>query len=520
MGLTFQEEIAHRAALMEIRLERKRALREMFDGTKLIRKSLADDAKEAFKAAKKAKKAIENVPGISVPDLNNPFGNLNLNLLKGIDLKKLIKIKLPGLNVPDWDLDLIPDINIGDIPGINLPDILPNLRGILKHLDLLPDISLRLLAWQIGVKFPHIQLPSVAFDLSNIFKFSLPDIFPGIKLAYPDFFDIDISVDLPNWSIPDVSLPNMVPPINIDLPTIDLPSLEIPGLDIPNLLKIPGFSKVLGLLVELFDVVDLPDVIGELGLDFIQDFISSALPIIQQVKSGSKAANSWRKAARDLHKAVRTHKKHRKFVLPGDARNAVDALRTLLKQSSAEHATRATIETAQFAVSTAGLFADLGGATGPATSAAAACAKMCQKIVLFAMEYNQMKKINHILKTTSGETLTSDLFEVSPLLGCYFLANNTTSNVLNVLCKDILTDNWMTDAERNKKKHLDPLIKDSQSFINKSRYVLQPIRQNKGMFVEKSTFAKLKARAALAFKKKFGRAPSNATISTHDYIGK
>ena len=195
-------------------------------------------------------------------------------------------------------------------------------------------------------------------------------------------------------------------------------------------------------------------------------------------------------------------------------------MKSLLRQSSAEHATRAAIETTQFAVSTAGLFADLGGATGPATSAAAAVAKMCQKITLFALEYNQMKKINHLLKTTAGEALSSNIFSVSPLLGCYYLANNTTSNVLNIMVPNILEDDWMLDAANNKKKHIDPLIKDSQTFIGRSRYVLTPIRQNKGMYVEKSTFEKLKARAALAIKKKLGRAPSHSTISTHKYIGK
>lgn len=175
------------------------------------------------------------------------------------------------------------------------------------------------------------------------------------------------------------------------MPSIDLPSLDIPGLDIPNLLKIPGFSKVLKLLIELFDVADLPDVIGELGLDFMQDFISSALPIVQQVKVDPKLPIAGGKPRGTcIKRYVRI--KAPGFHSAGDARDAVNALRTLLKQSSAEHATRATIETAQFAVSTAGLFADLGGATGPATSAAAACAKMCQKIVLFAMEYNQMKR--------------------------------------------------------------------------------------------------------------------------------
>ena len=518
MALTFQEEIALRAAFMEIQRERKQSLRAMFEGTRLVRKSKLEDAKEVLKEAKKAKKLAEQIPGITPPNLNNPFGSLNLNLLKGIDLKKLIDLDIPGLSLPGWDLNLIPNIRIGQIPGINLPN-LPNLKKYLKHLDLLPDISLRALFWQIGMKFPHLHLPSVALDLGHIFKVDFPKLIPDLKLKFPEFFNIDISVPLPNLSMPDINMPDLVPPIHLDLPEIDLASLDLPGLDIPKLIRIPGFSKVLKLLIELFDVVDLPDVIGELGLDFIQDFISSALPIVQQVKSGAKAAKSWGEAAQDLHKSMKT-KKHKPFILPGDARDAVDAVKSLLRQSSAEHATRAAIETTQFAVSTAGLFADLGGATGPATSAAAAVAKMCQKITLFALEYNQMKKINHLLKTTAGEALSSNIFSVSPLLGCYYLANNTTSNVLNIMVPNILEDDWMLDAANNKKKHLDPLIKDSQTFIGRSRYVLTPIRQNKGMYVEKSTFEKLKAHAALAIKKKLGRAPSHSTISTHKYIGK
>ena len=179
----------------------------------------------------------------------------------------------------------------------------------------------------------------------------------------------------------------------------------------------------------------------------------------------------WGKAAQDLHKAHKVTK-HMPFILPGNARDACTALQRLLNESSAEHAGLATIHTAQFAVSTAGLFADLGGATGPATSAVASLAKLCQKVTIFAMKYKEMKKINAILRNNPAEKLDSNIFQVSPLLGCYYLANSTTSNVLNILCDNILMDNWMLDAETNKKKHLDPLIKDSQRFIDKSRYVL------------------------------------------------
>jgi hypothetical protein len=304
----------------------------------------------------------------------------------------------------------------------------------------------------------------------------------------------------------------------VHVPHIHLPDVDIPGLDIPKLLKIPGFDKVLKLLFELFDSVDVPDIIAELGINFLTDFISSALPIVQQVKSGAQAASNWGNAAQQLHKSCKVTK-HLPFILPGNARDACEAVRTLLRESSAEYAATATIQTVQLATSTAGLFADLGGVTGPAVSAAAAVAKMCQSITIFAMKYKEMKKINEVLATTPAEALNSNIFAISPLLGCYYLANNTTSNILNVLMKNMLEDDWMRDAERNKRQHLDPLIRDAQSFIAKSRYVLTPIRQNIGMYVEKSTMDKYKERLALYFKKKVGLAPQSARVSTHRYIG-
>ena len=86
------------------------------------------------------------------------------------------------------------------------------------------------------------------------------------------------------------------------------------------------------------------------------------------------------------------------------------------------------------------------------------------------------------------------------------------------MSNNIIEDGWMAQWETNKTKHLDPLIKESQRFISESRYVLDPIRQNKGMFVQKSSFEKLKEGAKLYIKKKLGLAPATATVATHKYL--
>ncbi|MEQ9199329.1 MAG: hypothetical protein RLN80_05030, partial [Rhodospirillales bacterium] len=291
MALTASEEIALRAAFMEISRERKKALQAMFEGTQLKPKSLLDDAKDMAKEANKARKSVQKIPGLNAPDIDIP--SLNVDLFKGIDLRKLIDIDIPSLSIPGWDLSLVPNFKLGSIPGFSLPKVRLNLKGLIKYKDLLPDISLPALVWEIGIKFPHLTLPSVLWDLQGILGIDL-----NLRLSFPDFMIPDLRVDLPNLSVPDISLPYVdVPSFDIDFPTVDLSAIELPGINLDLYLKIPGFDKVLKLLFELFDVVDLPDILAELGTEFITDFISSALPIVQQVKSGSKAAMEWGKAA-------------------------------------------------------------------------------------------------------------------------------------------------------------------------------------------------------------------------------
>ncbi|HVZ46858.1 MAG TPA: hypothetical protein VHA82_23830 [Ramlibacter sp.] len=519
MPLTFTEEIELRAAFMEIQRERKESLRQMFTGTQLVAKSRVEDAKTLAKEAKAAKEKVGAIPGVGLPELDMP--SFNVKIFDGIDLRRLVNVRIPTLRLPGVDLSWIPDVRLGSIPGFSLPTVRLNLKGILKYKDLFPDISLRALAWQLAIKWPDLNFPSLMLDLSRILAIDFDLLFPDLKVHFPEFFRIDLRVSLPSVTLPDINFPS-VP--NVDLPEIDLSGfdfsgLHVPDVDFPRLLKVPGFDKVLKLLMEVFDSVDLHVIIAELGVEFFTDFVSSALPIVQQVKSGAQAAQSWGKAAQDWHKSRKT-KKQREFLVPGNARDACDAVGLLLRNSRDEHAALAAIQTTQLAVSTAGLFADLGGATGPAVSAAAAVAKLLQKVIIMAARYKEMKAVNKILSTTPERELSSNIFQVSPLLGCYYLANNTTSTVLNVMSDNILEDDWMTEWEGNKRRHLEPLLRECTRFISESRYVLTPLRQTQGMYVKLGFTEKLKKGAELYVKKKLGRAPQHATVPSHRFVGR
>lgn len=472
---TFRAELAEAAALMELRLERTRALRQMFQGRQLVRKSKLTDAmkiaKEAKDVAAKLKKAI---PQVHVPNLEVPAPNFDL--LRGIILREIPTFRLPS--IPDFDLNLIPNINLDAIPNFNFPKIRVNL-GFLPNLDLLPDLNLRQFLGYLAVKLPAFDLPSIILQLNFIFEVDLPKL-PGFPSAWFDFEPP--TIELPDVNLPDINLPR-VP--SLDLPTINLPSVDIPGLDVPDLLKkLPGFDRVLRLLFELFDLCDIGIIIQELGLEALTDFITAALPIVGQIKNGAQAAKKWYDTARGLHRA-RKVTKQKLFLLPGNARDAAEAVRQLLKDKAKDDAVAATVKTSQFAVGTAGLFADLGAATGPAVAAAGAVASLCWKITCLAGEYKQRTAINRYLKQTDGELLTSEMFNICPLLGAMFLANNTRSTIANFLVEDITNDDFMENFEENNRKYIEPLVKQAAKFIVASRWTVHPpLPQNIGSYEE------------------------------------
>ena len=397
MGLSFNEEIALRAALMAVRQERKDSLRNMFAGTQLQPKSRVQDALTLAKEAAACAKAAKRLLG---------------------------KTGIPNLRAPEVDL-----------PGIGTPEV------------------------------PEVEIP------------------------------------------------------DLDVGSINVGSIELPGVNLRALMQIPAFHKVIRLLFDLFDAVDLNIIIQELGIEFMVGFLQSALPVVQQVKSGADAIGNWCTAAKDWHKARKTVEQ-KSFLLPGNARDACDAVRTLLKDSSKEHASLATIQTAQLGVSTAGLFTDLGGVTGPAVALVAQLGITCQKVVIMGARYREMKKVNEVLLNTPEDRLSSNIFAVAPLLGCYYLANNTTSNVLNVLSGNLIEDDWLEDAEKNKRTYLDPLLAEAVRFIDSSRYVLFPIRQSTGMYVELSFGQKVKEGFTLWVRKKTGAAAPDERAKTHRAVGR
>lgn len=459
-----EEMQAVKEAKLAIENSRAMALQTLFAGKKIIPRisQFKGEAKKAKDAAEKAKAKLSKL-GLDIPDLQTNLPNYNF--LVGLHFKKLTvpRLNLPGIDIP------IPNITLGELPGFNL-GIIGLLRGRLpkwrhRFIDFLPNVNLGALMAALLDKVPNLEFYYLTLQIENIFDIKLS----GIGLPN-DWFKLPTigTINIPNidFNFQGISIDN---PIDIDLS-----SIQIPGFDMPRLFKIPGFDRVLRLLIECFDTVDfdlLSDIFGELFTEMITDFFTSAIPVLGAIKSGGQAAIHWGKCANKAHKAHKV-KTQKLYLLPGDAQAAADAVKKLLKERAAHHAVIGSIKTAQFGGQVAGLFGDCGAASGPIIAAASSVAVICEKITFMGMEFKRVKVGNKLLKSSQ---LNKHLFQVTPILGCYFLVCTTTSDILGVLVDDITDDpNWMLKWEQNKKKYIDPLQNQARIFITESKFKITP----------------------------------------------
>lgn len=322
--------------------------------------------------------------------------------------------------------------------------------------------KLRKAAANVDVSVPSINLPQVDFPTLSLPSIDFNADLPEINLPNIDFPNVDLP-DLPNVNLPDIGWPTV--------PGIDWPSIDLPDID-PKILQ-----HILGLMRSLFGHMDLRLIIHVVGFEVVKEFIEGAIPVIGQVVGGAKAMRQWHKAAKAAWKAHKVVE--HQTVLTGDAQQAAMALKSLLQRTAAEQSKLASIKTTQVGVGTAGLFLDLGTATGTATSLVGALASMSVKIHVAGREFREIRNGNKILADPDQLPLMgASVFQECPLLGCYLLAGSDTSTIYAIIFEDFGASGWMDHAEHDIRKHVHPLVDQANKYILNSPYELKGLRSN------------------------------------------
>lgn len=232
-------------------------------------------------------------------------------------------------------------------------------------------------------------------------------------------------------------------------------------------------QKLTHAIIDLCPDLDIsPDsVLRHIGLPGVADFVKQAAPVLGSLKSGLKMAQAWgevAKSARDKYKLSQA----RFAIAKGDPEAALNAIGTLLNRELASNTTAATSATVSFSLQTAGLFADMGGVTGPAVATAQTLAELLQSIYEFVRDYKEVQRANKLLEIGA---LNLDIFENCPLLGCYFLAVQDHSTIIAFAVDEYGSANWMFDVERMVQV-LTPVLESSRRMIKASKFELKGIR--------------------------------------------
>jgi peptidoglycan hydrolase-like protein with peptidoglycan-binding domain len=232
-------------------------------------------------------------------------------------------------------------------------------------------------------------------------------------------------------------------------------------------------EKLMQAIVDLCPNLDIsPDtVLRQIGLPGVAEFVKQAAPILGSIKSGLKAAQAWGEVAKTGNQKYKLSQA-RYAIAKGDPEGALNAIGVILNRELASTTVAATSATVSFSLQTAGLFADMGGATGPAVAAAQLIAELLQSIYEFVRDYKEVQRANSLLRMGA---LNLEIFETCPLLGCYFLAVQDHSTVIAFAVDEFGTANWKFDVERMVKS-LTPVLESSRRMIQASKFELVGVR--------------------------------------------
>ncbi|MGC1174735.1 MAG: hypothetical protein WA904_13700 [Polaromonas sp.] len=218
-------------------------------------------------------------------------------------------------------------------------------------------------------------------------------------------------------------------------------------------------------------------IMRELGLGSVADFAKSMAPALGIIASASDTAVGVGKIVYGKWKAAQMHEVGTYAIAAGDPLAAFQALEVLIDREINSTIATTAIAGAAFTAKTLCSALDLGAASGPAIGLAETIAKAIQHIVEFVRDCEEVQMANRLL--TQG-TLDLSLFRSCPLLGCYYVAVQDHSTLINMAVADFGTPNFVVDADRLVAA-VKPVIAKAGQFVRSSRFEIEGMQNHKGI---------------------------------------
>ena len=216
--------------------------------------------------------------------------------------------------------------------------------------------------------------------------------------------------------------------------------------------------------------------VTELVPQFAVEIAQSIVPYLSLgVSFGLTVKNSWQTIHREYQWVM--SRKHMGAFSGDNAEAAALSVQRMIERVRNHHLELAAIYGADASAKSVAVLVDAACHGAPAGSALIgsaaglmkAIAKTSLQIFLLARDIYEMYKANQLLDDYKKVRLTTELFDVCPLLGCYFVACSNTSDLVNFIVEDIGEPGWQFDVETMVKNHIEPMIAYARDAISISR---------------------------------------------------
>jgi hypothetical protein len=224
--------------------------------------------------------------------------------------------------------------------------------------------------------------------------------------------------------------------------------------------------------VKICGGIDPGVLFGMLGVSF-EHFCKAAAGILSMAAAPGKLLLNIVSAAM-LGNDRATVNRERYMFRAGDADAALDCIIRLIDR---ELRLLAVDSGKQVATIVANAFQ-----AGPIASAANAVVDVLVNMRLYVRMANEMKRGNELL---AARQFSLDLFNASPVLGCYFLVLADTNVWLNFSVHDIGTPGWMDTVERMRKR-AEPVRDKARELIRMCKYAVSGTERMNGLEWEAS----------------------------------
>ena len=209
----------------------------------------------------------------------------------------------------------------------------------------------------------------------------------------------------------------------------------------------------------------------------VEEFVHNAAPFFGVVSSGAKALMAWAGVAKNVYDTYEMEDRYGD-VRPGDASAALHAIVDIIGKQIRKQTADAVIRTAAFTAKGISALADGGTATTAAIGAIESVAIILNTLTDIVIDARQKDAGNKLI---AAGLIDIELFNKCPILGCYYIAVQDHSTIMNFEIANIGKDNWRQEAERLKYA-IEPVIKKAAELIEMSRMEIPGMEAAKGVY--------------------------------------